>query len=388
MAAKHIRARLDRGWLILALFATALVAALALGRFTERLDYIVYDQALAATQRPAPEDIVIIAIDNPSLEAIGRWPWPRHIHAELLDRLAEARPKSVGYDVLFIEPTADDAMLADAVRRSPTWLPLVIDVPGSNGAPYDIALPSGPLAEAATGIAHVNLHFDGDRVIRQAYLEEGDGRRSWMQLGAAMAGLRPTGGTGGEAGGDGAGLRQERPVLIPYGGAAGHIPAISFIDLLNGQVPPELLAGRHILIGATADGLGDSYPTPRSGATSQMSGVEIQAHLLDALLRGDAIVPASPHAVLGAALAVVWILLAGIVLLRPRGIAIMTVLVAITIAGASFALLRFAHIWFPPATALAGLIFVISTEAWRERVRLRESLVREQIAAAATEGEL
>ncbi|ATE63101.1 CHASE2 domain-containing protein [Rhizorhabdus dicambivorans] len=376
-------ARLDRGWLILALVATALVAALSLGRLTERLDYIVYDHALAATDRPPPEDIVIVAIDNRSLEAIGHWPWPRSVHARLLDQLAGAQPKSVGYDVLFIEPTADDALLAGAVRRNRTWLPLVIDVPGSNGAPYDIALPSGPLASAAAGIAHVNLHFDGDRVIRQAYLEEGDGQRSWLQLGAAMAGLRPEGTGAGETG-----FRQERPVLIPYGGATGHIPAISFVDLLDGTVPPELIAGRHVLIGATADGLGDSYPTPKSGATSQMSGVEIQAHLLDALLRGDAITPASPLWVLGFALAVVWILLAGIVLLRPRGIAIMTVLVAVAIAGTSLALFRFAHIWLPPIGALAGLVFTISVEAWRERVRLRESLVREQIAAAATEGEL
>ncbi|MBD3761142.1 CHASE2 domain-containing protein [Rhizorhabdus sp.] len=377
--------RLDRGWLLLALIATLLVATLALGRFTERVDYILYDQALAATDRPSPDDIVIVAIDNRSIEAIGRWPWPRHIHAELLNRLADAQPRTVGYDVLFVDPTPDDAMLADAVRRSPTYLPLVIDVPGSNGAPYDIALPSGPLAAAAAGIAHVNLHFDGDRVIRQAYLEEGDGRRSWVQLGAIMAGVKP-GGAPAIEGEDG--LRQGRPVLIPYGGATGHIPSISFIDLLNGSVPPELIAGRHVLIGATADGLGDSYPTPKSGATSQMSGVEIQAHLLDALLRGDAIIPASPGWLLGFGLAVVWILLAGLLWLRPRGIAIMTVLVAVAIMMLSFGLFRLAHIWLPPTSALAGLIFVISVEAWRERVRLRDSLIREQIAAAATEGEL
>ena len=381
--AERRKARLDRGWLILALLATLLVAVLALGRFTERLDYIAYDHLLATAERPAPDDIVIVAIDNRSIEAIGRWPWPRHVHAALLDRLAAARPRSVGYDVLFVDPTPDDAALAEAVRRSPTWLPLVIDVPGSNGAAYDIALPAGPLA-AAAGIAHVNLHFDGDRVIRQAYLEEGDGRRSWLQLGAAMAGLKPIG----TDRRDSIGLRQERPVLIPYGGGTGHIPSISFVDLLDGSVPAELLAGRHVLIGATADGLGDNYPTPRSGATSQMSGVEIQAHLLDALLRGDAITPASAWWVLGSGLGVVWLLLAGIALLPPRGIAIMTVLVAIAIAGAAFGLFHFAYVWLPPTTALAGLVFVIAVEAWRERVRLRESLVREQITAAATEGEL
>ena len=376
--------RLTKGWLLLALIGTALVVALILTRATERIDYIVYDHALSASDRASPDDIAIVAIDNRSLEAIGRWPWPRSLHADLLNRLADMRPRSIGYDVLFIEPSPDDRMLADAVRRSRAYLPLVIDVPGRNGAPYDIALPSGPLAEAAAGIAQVNLHFDSDRVIRQIYLEEGDGKQAWLQLGAVMAGLKP--GSGAAPGLTG--LRQERPVLIPYGGATGHIPTISFIDLLNGSVPPELIAGRHVLIGATADGLGDSYPTPRSGATSQMSGVEIQAHLLDALLRGDAISPASPAWIVGVALAALWIVLIGFVALRPRTSAILAFAVFIAVIALSFGLFAFAGIWLPPVSALAGLLFVMVIEAARERARLRETLVRERIAAAAVEGEL
>ena len=148
-----------------------LVTGLVLGRFTERLDYILYDNALSSAERDPPDDIVVVAIDNRSLQAIGRWPWPRRIHAQALDRLAEAQPRAVGYDVLFVEPTPDDAILAAAVKRNRTYLPLVIDVPGRDGAAYDIALPSGPLLPAAAGVAQVNLHFDGDRVIRKAFLE-------------------------------------------------------------------------------------------------------------------------------------------------------------------------------------------------------------------------
>ena len=381
---RTIGGRVAAEWLVLALVAIMLVAALVLGRLTERLDYIVYDHALASAERAPPDDIVIVAIDNRSLEEIGRWPWPRHIHAQLLDRLAEARPRAIGYDVLFVDPSPDDAMFAAAVRRNRTYLPLVIDVPGSNGAAYDIATPSGPLTAAAAAIAQVNLHFDGDRVVRKVYLEEGGGGRSWLQLGAVMAGLRAEGGGGAGP----AGLHQARPVLIPYGGTTGHVPSISFVDLLDGRVPPELLAGRHILIGATADGLGDSYATPTSGATSQMSGVEIQAHLLDTLLRGDAITPASPGWQLGLALGGIWIVAFGLLRLRSRGSALLAVAVALSIVGLSFGLFRFANIWLPPISALLGLLFVVSVAAWRERMRLRQTLLRERIAAAATEGEL
>ena len=353
--------RLYAEWLAVALIATLLVTALVLGRFTERLDFIVYDHVLASAERPPPDDIVVVAIDNRSLQAIGRWPWPRSVHAAALNRLAEAHARAVGYDVLFVEPTADDARLAAAVRRTPTYLPLVIDVPGSNGAAYDIALPSGPLTPAAAGIAQVNLHFGSDRVVRQAFLEEGGDGRSWLQLAALMAGLKIKTHSAAAR----LGLWQERPVLIPYGGAEGHIRTVSFADLLKDEFPKEIFAGRYVLIGATADGMGDSYPTPTSGATSSMAGVEIQAHLLDALLRNDAITPAPQAWVLASALATLWILLIGFLRLSPQG----TVNLAVGLAGVilllAFGLFRFGHLWLPPAGALIGLLFVYPLWGWR-----------------------
>lgn len=358
---RPVPARLYAEWLAVALAASLLVAGLVLGRLTERLDHIVYDHALSVTERAPPDDIVVVAIDNRSLQAIGRWPWRRRIHARLLDRLAEAHPRTIGYDVLFVEPTADDPVLAAAVRRNPTYLPLVIDVPGKDGTAYDVALPAGELAAAATGIAQVNLRFDGDRVIRKAYLEEGGNGRSWLQLAAMMAGLASA--PAAERGKPG--LWQTRPVLIPYGGAAGHIRTLSFVDLLEGRVPAELLTGRHILVGATADGMGDSYPTPTSGTTSQMAGVEIQAQLLDALLRGETITPAADGWTLAAALAALWALLLGFLLLSPRGTANLALAVSCATVALTFGLFRITHIWLPPSATLIGLLFVYPLWGWR-----------------------
>ena len=377
-----VPARLYAEWLAVALIATLLVIALVLGRFTERLDYILYDKALTASERPPPDDIVIVAIDNRSLQAIGRWPWPRRIHARALDQLAKAGPRAVGYDVLFVEPTPDDAQLAAAVKRNRTYLPLVIDVPGRNGAAYDIALPAGPLLPAASGIAQVNLHFDGDRVIRKAYLEEGGDGHSWLQLAAIMAGL-----TAGEVGTSGKlGLWQERPILIPYGGRAGHIRTISFIDLLNGHVPPQIFANRHVLIGATADGMGDSYPTPTSGTTSVMAGVEIQAQLLDALLRDNAIAPAPDAWVLALAVGVLWLLLLGFLRLNPRGNANLAVGLAVAILLLCFGLFRFAQIWLPPAAALIGLLFVYPLWGWR-RLQAISTYMTDELRLLQSEGD-
>lgn len=76
----------------------------------ETTELKTYDWRLSATARPetARKDIALIEIDEYSLRNlqpyVGRWPWPRAIHAELLDYLARAPPKVIGYDVNFAEP--------------------------------------------------------------------------------------------------------------------------------------------------------------------------------------------------------------------------------------------------------------------------------------------
>ena len=63
-------------------------------------DRFIYDNLVKATQRPAPPDVVIIAIDEFSIASLGRWPWQRRAHAQLLDILTEAKAKAVGMDTV------------------------------------------------------------------------------------------------------------------------------------------------------------------------------------------------------------------------------------------------------------------------------------------------
>ena len=84
-------------WLTVALAALAAIlgAFNGLGRF----DQILYDRALSVTGRAADPDILIVAIDDDSVKALGHWPWRRAVHAALLDRLHGAR--AVGLDLIF-----------------------------------------------------------------------------------------------------------------------------------------------------------------------------------------------------------------------------------------------------------------------------------------------
>src|SRR5471030_2968583 len=95
-------------WIGAAVIVTLLTGLAAGFGWFWRLDQTLYDAALVLRHRPAPDDIVIVAIDQQSLDQIGRWPWRRAVHATLLDRLTDAGVKGVAIDILLAEPDRTD----------------------------------------------------------------------------------------------------------------------------------------------------------------------------------------------------------------------------------------------------------------------------------------
>lgn len=167
-------------WGLVAVLSALLVGWMALTPVADGADNLVYDALMRAEAGPADEDIVIIAIDDRSLEALGQWPWPRDLHARLIDRLTQAQAGPVAYDVLFTEASPQDGALAAALARNGNVrLPVVLDAPGLNGAAFREDAPAPGLTEAAAGLGHVNLTVDDDGVVRRLplYLQAGD--RTW-----------------------------------------------------------------------------------------------------------------------------------------------------------------------------------------------------------------
>jgi serine/threonine-protein kinase len=88
------------------------LAALSLP-FTESFEHKLYDLRLRAlVHYPPSEDICLVAIDAPSIEAVGRWPWPRNVFAELLGRIAAGEPRALGCAVIFSEPDENQGLVA------------------------------------------------------------------------------------------------------------------------------------------------------------------------------------------------------------------------------------------------------------------------------------
>jgi len=76
----------------------------------QSLERKAYDWGVLASSREPSDKIAIIAIDEQSLNNLGRWPWPREKQAQLLQKLAEGHAKVVGHTVLFTEPQIDGGL--------------------------------------------------------------------------------------------------------------------------------------------------------------------------------------------------------------------------------------------------------------------------------------
>lgn len=359
----------------------AAVAALSAWRGLERIDLVINDQLGRLSSPPVSRDVVIVAIDDQSLEAIGRWPWRRAIHAAALDRIAAANPRAIGLDLILIESdpvdAGDDRLLGDAIARaSRVVLPLVLQNTRGEGRLIRTE-PVPALAASAASLGHIHLEIDNDGIVRSTFLREGDGTRWWDHF--ALAVLRTGGFVSPDAlpgqrapmRSDASAWQRDHWIQIPFAGPPGSFDRVSYVDVLKGQVSPERLAGKYVLVGATAAGMGDAYATPRSGMAELMPGVEIAANVMNALLLDQRLQRASAWQNMLFCVLPVALALLTVVLLPPTaGLLTSAALVAATL-GAAWLGAALVGLQFAPAAGLLGVLLAYPLWVWR---RLRTAI--------------
>ena len=153
-----------------------------------RWDKLLYDLQLRFWNRPADSDIVIVAIDDVSLETLGHWPWPRNIHANLIDSLSAAGARRIGWHISFssndLNNPAADAALIEAVGNSKrVILPILLE---QHNQTLREKPPFPQLVEAAAGLGHVDMELDPDGITRSVYLWAGLASPKWPTLALAL----------------------------------------------------------------------------------------------------------------------------------------------------------------------------------------------------------
>ncbi|WP_028602696.1 CHASE2 domain-containing protein [Ottowia thiooxydans] len=351
-----------------------------------------YDRLLPLARHAPSSDILVVAVDERSLQALGRWPWPREVHGELLEALAPHQPRAVMLDMFFTEPSEeprDDQALVRGMAKVPTYLPLLLAPLGwtesaaqqqPSGSAYvgtarpGFVSPVPRLAQAARGMGHVNVTPDADGVLRTLFLEEGPTGHMQPYVGKLMQGATNK---AVEAAPQVVGSWSRRTALrLPFAGPAGTYQTVPYISVLQGEVPPELIRGRTVLVGAMDTmGLGDQVQVPGG----VLAGVEVHANALDAIFHGYRIgVPTRwQHGSWIAAVVVLALFLFGKfsrhALACATGIAIFT----IAISMAAMALSAF---WLPLAGPLLGVVLAYILWSWRRQHALAR-FIQQRIAA-------
>jgi signal transduction histidine kinase/CHASE2 domain-containing sensor protein len=270
-----------------------------------------------------PEDIAIVAIDEPSMVRFGRFPWSRQVIARTIDTLAAAHPKVIALDVLFTDPTTqeDDDNLARSIGRAGNVVVAaqLTDSP-VHGGPSRWLQPLPAIERAAAAVGHVNAQTELDGIVRQVAvrLADDDGRpyRSMAVEAVRIADGTPEEGVTDVQDALLLGTRTIKletspaPVAIApsastqvlhggrmaidYIGPAGSFGPVTYSlsDVVSGRVPAEKFRGKFVLIGATAASLGDRVASPFVRYTDAradqhgalMPGVEVLANAIHVIL--------------------------------------------------------------------------------------------------------
>ncbi|SLN58774.1 CHASE2 domain-containing protein [Oceanibacterium hippocampi] len=280
---------------------------------------------------PPPPDVVILAIDERTIAETGGWPVARHVLAEAVRGLDAAGARTVAFDLMLTRRAGDQTQ--ELLRRGNAELAAALDAAGNcvlpiafvfgpragdsrdierehlQDAAYKVVRmaprqrprvappPSGVLmpSKALLGhaaLAHVNVVLDRDGALRHlptvlAYAEqyypplaiEAARRHRGLARGEVVVDFAAGIVFGGHLNAADSAMR----LPINYYGPTGTFPTYSMIDLLRRELPPDALAGKLVLVGSIATGVGDFFRSPYAYL---LPGVEYFATATANLLEG------------------------------------------------------------------------------------------------------
>ena len=258
-------------WMTGAVVGIMSVALLQLGMW-KPLEYLGYKMLFQIRESgilPNPgwdSRIAVIAIERHSLQEYGKFPWPRNRYAQLLEALKKSPPTAVGFDILFLDPSPKDDILAAAITANgKVVLPRTIKEE-----------PVASLKAAAAGVGHIGQEADSDGITRESKIF----LNGIPNFGLAMTHRYNAANPQEPVLLPHSKNKQEKKVWINWPGTTENLPTYAFVDVVEGRIPADALTNKLVLVGIVATGF-DPISSPLNKTTA---GVYLYAALVDNLL--------------------------------------------------------------------------------------------------------
>jgi adenylate cyclase len=370
----------------------------------DRIENLTLDwRFLLAGTRPAPSSVVIVAIDDKALSEVGSDAPTREMMAGLVRTLAGFRPRSIAIDIAFLNPRdADtDAKLAGALKAGPAVVAAIgvfgaADVSGGEPEPSDLALAPKPSSvlwpidairdAAQVGLANISTDSSGVPRYVPMIFQTPDGVVPSFALAAASEGLQaePVFGRDRiEIAGRVREMDLGYHMPVRFYGPAGSFKRISAVQVLRGDLDPEALRGKVVVVGVTATGAADTFATPFDRVAP---GAEVFAAAIGNLLAGDGLARTPWTRRIDAAAAVALpILMIALMAMRGAaiGLALASMVFVLWLAGVFFVFIN--GYWLSVAAPLAAAlpltaVFVAARSIVERRVGTRIAAERSTLA--------
>ncbi len=258
-----------------ALAVTLVLLAVTRTGLQERLHHALYDVRFTFGEHATSRRVAVITIDPGSIEAFGVWPWPRVIHARIVDKLREAQAAAIAFDIDFSSASIEeqDQVFEDALRRAGGGVVLAAtaQTPTSQLSAKTRVYGPHPRFERQSWSALIDLPAKGQEKIRWVpYAMDIQGTRV-PSLSATLAG---------------AAAPQDQRIWLDWTIDPSQIFQLPVNKLLDGTFDPADLKGKKVIVGASAIELKDIFPVPNR---LPVPGAVIHALAVETLLQNRSI---------------------------------------------------------------------------------------------------
>jgi adenylate cyclase len=278
MRSQRLRRRRSGALVLLALLCAAIALLAYETHLFNRQELSTVDTRFAIRgTEAAPSDLAVVQVDATTFDELGLpWPFPRHLHAELVDCLRRDGARAIAYDVQFTEETVprEDTALIGAVDRAHGRVVLSateVDAHGDTNifGGEEVQRHEEVLQRIGARAGSTVIQPDQDGVLRKIPFAF-DGLVGFAVATVEVATARKV---------SAAPLAGAHSFWIDYRGPPGTIPAYSFSRVLHRQVPARDFRDKIVVVGAGDASLQDEHTTPTSGE-ELMSGPEVEANAI------------------------------------------------------------------------------------------------------------